>query len=537
MTHKSDGLLFEEEVLLVEDQRLAMDDCLFFTDEEAEEELHDQPKSKWKVLIVDDEEEIHNVTKMVLEHFVFDGKGLEIISAYSGQEAKQIILQEEDIALIMLDVVMEHDDAGLKVVKYIREELKNPFVRIILRTGQPGQAPEEKVIMEYDINDYKAKTELTAQKLFTTMVSSLRTYRDIMTIEMNRKGLEKIIEASANIFEMQSMRKFASGVLTQLTSIMNLNRNALYCHTTSGFAAVKSEGEFQILAATGDYYDHVDEKVRDVVPKRVLKDLESAFKEKKSIYYGDHYVFYFRNKNDSENMVYVEGTSELSEWDQDLIEIFCANVSIAFDNIYLNMEIEDTQKEIVFTLGEIAEARSKETGNHVKRVAEYSKLLALKYGLSLEDAEMIRLASPMHDVGKLAIPDAILNKPGRLRADEFEVMKKHAVIGCEMLKNSNRKIMKAATIIANEHHEKYNGKGYPVGKKGEEIHIYGRITAVADVFDALGSDRVYKTAWKLEDILELFRKERGEHFDPILVDILLDYLDEFLVIRDHFADQ
>ena len=203
----------------------------------------------------------------------------------------------------------------------------------------------------------------------------------------------------------------------------------------------------------------------------------------------------------------------------------------------LNEEIENTQKEVVFTMGSIGESRSKETGNHVKRVAEYSKLLAIYYGLDEKEAEMLKQASPMHDIGKVAIPDAILNKPGRFDETEREIMNTHAKLGYEMLKHSNRPLLKMAAIVANEHHEKWDGSGYPNGLKAENIHIYGRITALADVFDALGSDRVYKKAWDDEKIFNLFKEERAKHFDPKLVDIFFEHLDEFLKIRETFRDE
>ncbi len=202
----------------------------------------------------------------------------------------------------------------------------------------------------------------------------------------------------------------------------------------------------------------------------------------------------------------------------------------------LNEEIADTQKEVVFTMGAIGESRSKETGNHVRRVAEYSKRLALFYGLSQEEAEMLKQASPMHDIGKVAIPDAILNKPGRFNEHERLIMNTHAHLGYDMLKHSNRDLLKAAAIVAYEHHEKWDGSGYPRGLSGEDIHIYGRITALADVFDALGSDRCYKKAWDDEKIFQLFKEEKGKHFDPALITIFFDNLDEFLKIRDTFKD-
>ncbi len=201
-----------------------------------------------------------------------------------------------------------------------------------------------------------------------------------------------------------------------------------------------------------------------------------------------------------------------------------------------NYEIEQTQKEIIYVMGEIGEAGRKETGNHVKRVAEYSRLLALKSGLAENEAELIKMASPMHDIGKVGISDAILMKPGKLTDEEFAVMKTHTEIGFNLLKSSQRRIIKAAAVIAHQHHEKWNGNGYPQGLKGEKIHIYGRITAVADVFDALASDRCYKKAWQLDRIINLFKEERGNQFDPKLVDVFLENLDEMLVIKNTYND-
>ena len=202
----------------------------------------------------------------------------------------------------------------------------------------------------------------------------------------------------------------------------------------------------------------------------------------------------------------------------------------------LTAEIEDTQREVVFTMGAIGESRSKETGNHVKRVAEYSYILGRAYGMQHSEAELLKQASPMHDIGKVAISDAILNKPGRFNAEERKIMDTHAELGYQMIKNSQRPLLKTAAIVAYQHHEKWNGKGYPQQLKGEEIHIYGRITAIADVFDALGSDRVYKKAWDEDRIFGLFKEERGKHFDPKLIDLFFDNLDEILAVREKFKD-
>jgi response regulator RpfG family c-di-GMP phosphodiesterase len=187
-------------------------------------------------------------------------------------------------------------------------------------------------------------------------------------------------------------------------------------------------------------------------------------------------------------------------------------------------------------MGAIGESRSKETGNHVKRVAEYSKILALAYGIQEDEAELLKMASPMHDIGKVGIPDSILKKPAKLTAEEFDVMKGHAEIGYEMLKHSKRDILKTAAIVAYQHHERWDGKGYPKGLSNENIHIYGRITAVADVFDALGSERVYKHSWSDEEIFKLFKEEKGKQFDPKLIDLFFENFHKFDEVRKQLVD-
>ena len=201
----------------------------------------------------------------------------------------------------------------------------------------------------------------------------------------------------------------------------------------------------------------------------------------------------------------------------------------------LSQEIIDTQRELIFTMGEICETRSHETGQHVKRVAEYSYLLGCLCECS--DAELIRQATPMHDIGKVAISDEILHKTGKLTSEEWDVMKTHTTIGFRMLSISQRPLLRMAAIVALEHHEKWDGSGYPKGLAGEEIGLAGRITAIADVFDALGAVRCYKSAWELPQILDYFREQRGKHFDPVLLDLFFKHLDDFLAIRTKFSDQ
>jgi response regulator RpfG family c-di-GMP phosphodiesterase len=231
------------------------------------------------------------------------------------------------------------------------------------------------------------------------------------------------------------------------------------------------------------------------------------------------------------------GTGRFTRTDLEHLLLAATYASKTLEAAMLLEEIEATQREVIFTMAEAGEGRSKETGNHVKRVAEYCRLFAEKYGLSGGETTLLKLAAPMHDIGKIAIPDSILLKPGKLTEEEWAIMKTHTTLGYGFLKYSERRLLKSAAIIAFQHHERWDGTGYPCGLSGERIHIYGRICALADVFDALGSDRVYKKAWELERIVGLFKSEREHQFDPQLVNVFLAHVEDFVHIRETYKDE
>ncbi len=196
-----------------------------------------------------------------------------------------------------------------------------------------------------------------------------------------------------------------------------------------------------------------------------------------------------------------------------------------------------TEREIAYRLGRAAEFRDVDTGAHIRRMSRYSARLAELYGLSPEQVELILYAAPLHDIGKVGIPDSVLLKPAKLEEHEYETMRMHPVIGAQILDDSDGyDLIDAGRIIARQHHEKYDGTGYPDGLAGEEIHIYGRLVAVADVFDALTSRRVYKPAIPIGRVMEMMEQEKGRHFDPGIVDLLLANIDEFLEIKSRFPD-
>lgn len=512
------------------------DEFLFAEDTE---ETIPEVLGTWKILIVDDEPEVHAVTKLALSDFIFQDKRLEFLSAYSGDEAKKVFEQHQDIAIVLLDVVMETDDAGLLVAEYVRNHLNNYFTRIILRTGQPGQAPERDVILNYDINDYKSKTELTAQKLFTVVIATLRSYRDIISIEENRQGLEKIIAASADLFSIRSLENFIQGIVQQLSSLLGGTKEAAYI--TSAVAGPNpidevNPHEFFVFTGKGEYENLEGMSLSKAVHGKRLEACKRALKNKSLVYEDEYLVAYCQGKSIHGSLLYLSGLPrKLTSMDKHLIEIFSQNAQIAFDNVLLTKDIEDTQREIVERLGQAMEQHFS-VGKHISRMVEMCELLARRYGLTEDKIEMLKLAVPLHDVGKLRVPASILTKPGSLNDDEMNVARSHAEIGYELLKDSRRPIIKAAAKVARDHHEYWDGNGYPRGLVGENIHVFSRITAVADVYDALRSKLYHKDAWPLDKVLEVFKAERGKQFDPDLVDILIENIDSIEEIQSMHPD-
>src|SRR5437762_9971984 len=204
---------------------------------------------RWKVAVIDDEPAVHDGTRFALSDYRLNGQGLEILSAYSAAEGRELMRRNTDVAVVLLDVIMETDTAGLSLVEFIRKDLKNETVRIILRTGQPGQAPERRVIVDYDINDYKAKTELTADKLFTSLTAALRSYLQLQRMVQTRRGLEIIIDAASTLYDFKSMQRLAEGVLTQIASLLNVD--------CAGILVLREARDvnkaFSVLAGSGCY--------------------------------------------------------------------------------------------------------------------------------------------------------------------------------------------------------------------------------------------------------------------------------------------
>jgi len=489
----------------------------------------------WHLLLVDDDVAVHDVTLLALKNAEILDKKLKFHIAESAEQAKELLQKNIPFALAIIDVVMETDKAGLDLVRWIRNEKKNNRIRLVLRTGQPGQAPEREVITHYDINDYKEKTELTAIKLYTLTYSCLRAYRDIVALHDNKSGLETIIKSSNKIFAHQSLEDFTQGMLQQLCALFHIEAGAVFSNVN--FIAASHGGNInKIIAATGRFSDFLNKTLDEFIKLQGNESLKKLLNQGGQ-YFGDNYfIGVYESHLGGKNLFYIEGIENINKLDRQLIQIFGTNIGVAFDNQGMFEELETTQREMIYRMSEAVESRSKETSNHVKRVALTCQYLANAIGMSDKEIEILYKAAPLHDIGKIAIPDHILNKVGKLTSDEWEKMKTHAQIGFDILSSSELTVLRAGAIVAGEHHENWDGSGYPNGKKAEDIHIYGRITAIADVFDALVNKRCYKSAWTLEETLDFFKEMSAVKFDPNLVKLLIKNSDDLMIIQNKHKD-
>lgn len=302
----------------------------------------DMDARKWKIAVIDDDPAVHDGTRFALSDYSLNGQSLEILSAHSAAEGRKLMAAHNDIAAVLLDVIMETDVAGLDLVEYIRNELKNETVRIILRTGQPGQAPERRVIVQYDINDYKAKTELTADKLFTSLTAALRSYQQLERMVQTRRGLEIIIDAASTLYDFKSMQRLAEGVLTQLASLLNVD--------CAGILVLRDNGgvdpELSVLAGSGCYSRFIGTTSSKALDPDLRQMVEDAFQRRKNEFADHRSVIYLRTGSGREVVVLLQAERELSETDRSLVEIFSSRLSIAFDNVILYQQLQDANTQL-----------------------------------------------------------------------------------------------------------------------------------------------------------------------------------------------
>ena len=316
-------------------------DELLFIDEDDEEELEENSGSTdvWQILIVDDDKEIHTVTQLALSDLSVFGRDLEFLHAYSGMEAKKLIQEYKDIAVILLDVVMESDDAGLKVARDIREEMKLDDVRIVLRTGQPGFAPEESVIKDYDINDYKTKTELTRGKLVATLISSIRSFQQIRTIKQHKSDLEYIIDAVNHIMAQHDVASFSQAVIKAISGFLDLCGEGVVCAEVPVDAASKDKKIAIVVGASNTQQELIGQKLTDLDNGRIIQKVTDFFSTKEMLIDEYDIVIPICIRG-YEAVVYLPGKGEQIELDEQMLNIFISNIATAYASVNLMKELK-----------------------------------------------------------------------------------------------------------------------------------------------------------------------------------------------------
>jgi signal transduction histidine kinase len=295
----------------------------------------------WKIAVVDDDPAVHDGTRFALQDYSLHGRGLELLSARSAAEARTLFGDHPDVAVILLDVVMETEGAGLELVEYVRDELRNETVRIILRTGQPGQAPERRIVVDYDINDYKAKTELTAEKLFTALTAAIRSYEQLIKLVETRRGLEIIIDAAATLFDLRSLQRLAEGVLTQLSSLMDIE-----CAGILVLREGNGENGLSVLAGSGCYSDYALSTGGRTLDEELRRLIHEAFEARRHDFSAGRTTLYMGTGSGRELIALLDSGRELSDTDKALVEVFCSRLAAAFDNVTLYEQLERANLEL-----------------------------------------------------------------------------------------------------------------------------------------------------------------------------------------------
>ncbi len=305
------------------------DDELFIIEDEAVE-----ARGTWKILIVDDDPDVHLATQHALEGTEMLGRLPEFLHAKSAAEAAAILRGDSEIAVILLDVVMETQDAGLELVDHIRNELGLKMPRIVLRTGHPGYAPELSAIRDYDINDYKTKSELTRNRLFTTVLAAIRAYDQLQRMEASRQGLEQIVRASGELLQNTGLPAFAAGVIRQLTAFIGLAPEALLCAQANLNPRIL-ENTYVVLAAAGNYERFIGHRLDEVEDEGIVATIQSCLSQRRHLFTEKDLCFYFSLHSHKHFAVYLAAPEPRPEIDQHLLKVFCNNVSICADNIHL----------------------------------------------------------------------------------------------------------------------------------------------------------------------------------------------------------
>lgn len=514
----------------------------------------------WPVLVVDDDPEMHAMTRLVMRKFTFQDRPLELLSAYSAEQALEILRQRSDIALVLLDVVMETQDAGLRLVARIRGELGNDAVRIVLRTGQPGDVPEEEIIHNYDINDYKAKTELTARKLGTSVVAALRSYAQITGLDRLRDGLERVAALGRGLDVRGGVDDLAATLLTQLADLLGVPGDGVLCGMPDG-----GGGTLVVLAAAGRFRPAAGGPLADIradVGADIGGDAGAAAGD------GDLAAAVAAARMAGASglggrwlvipLVALPVTTPTGEaagipasalclslprpldgYGWRLADVAATRVMDAWQNLASMARLRATRWATAQLLAAGrpypgAESSWTPDGGRGVRLSRLAVRLATllrqdpAYATDLagDMPERIAMGAMLYDIGMQAVPGNLPGKPGPLTPEEVQAVRRHCRRGADLMRTAAGRVGGDADIdfcamLAQTHHEWWDGNGYPDGLRGDAIPLAARIIAVADTYDALTHPRINRPALSPDAACGELRAAAGRQLDPAIVAVFV----------------
>ncbi|WP_372398000.1 DUF3369 domain-containing protein [Azospirillum sp. HJ39] len=504
-------------------------------------------KPPFRVLVVDSDPSLPATVQAALDGLSIDGAGVALQGATSAAAAREALRQHPDTALILLDIALESERAGLELVAYLRRELGNQRTRIVVCTGDagpasaPASAPasdgEDEAIAAYDIGDWRTKAELTPRALRAAVAGQLRTFASLQALAAGRKGLARMLVATTGLLEMRTPDVLFPNILPRVVGLLGIGHHALLCIQGD---TLPRDRKIRVRASTGRFAGWKDVEVAELGEPRVEAALERLSPGSETIIEPDFCALRLRANGGITGMIYVEGRNDGTAREWQLLELFRNKCSIAFENALLIEELNTSQKATVLAMGALAEYKDNAATGHLQRIEKLVGALArelhgrgkFRGELDADFVEKVGLAALLHDVGMLSVSDETLGMPGELTGIDMQMIQRHTEIGHRILSEAavplrGRSLLSIAAEIARYHHERFDGSGYLEGLKGDAIPVSARIMAVADVFDALITSRQYRGAWPVEDAISWIVERAGRDFDPDVVDAFVHVVRRF----------
>lgn len=484
-------------------------------------------RKAWKILVVDPDPTLARTSRSVLAGFRHNGLATVVIAAANAAEARDVLDDHSDIAVVLLEPDLGPPKAGIELINHIRRDLNNLRTRLVICTANPDLLPERSTIDAYEISDYRLKDGLTDEALRTRIIASLRTYAGIQAQSAGRMSLARMMVSTVGLLELKRPDVLFANLIPRVAGLLDLGRDGLLC-TQEG-----TDQPLRVRAATGCYSDLAGRDLGGDLGEEALAAFGRLRDGAETILEPDYCAIRLRPASGRlYALIYVAGVGRHGCTSQDwqLLELFRSHASIAFENALLVDELTRSQTAIVEALGTLAEMKDDGQPGDLRRVQRLVDGIARELQrrddfpdeLTDDFVAKIGLASTLHDVGMISVSDETLNVPGDLGDVDRAHIRHHTEIGHRLLAGASsslrgRSLMALAAEIARHHHERFDGSGYPDGLKGEAIPLSARITAVADVFLALVSDRHHRPAWEVDAAIDWVRARAGCDFDPRVV--------------------